>query len=234
MRSNRGWSPPLDRLPPQEIELLASYSGSDERGRARGILPQYVRRDRPGIRRGHHAIRSPSCSTARTSWSISGYLPAQAQPQDPSPCATDKEGQLAFARYDLFLSRQLALLRPAHRYRDRDDSVLENTIVLFGSGGNDAQSSKPADYDCGGSGWSLARSAYWRNGETRMSSTHQLLPRGSASRRTRSPTARVPSATPSSAAPEARRTGPPETVQGVEVPPGSDAPLGPRPRIRLA
>src|SRR4051794_10435742 len=45
--------------------------------------------------------------------------------------ATDKEGQLAFAKYDLFLSRHLAhFLGRLTEYQDRDGSVLENTIVL--------------------------------------------------------------------------------------------------------
>src|ERR1700694_4972419 len=49
--------------------------------------------------------------------------------------ATDKDGQLQFAKYDLFLSKQLAhFFERLNGYRDRDASVLDNTIVLFGSG----------------------------------------------------------------------------------------------------
>ena len=49
--------------------------------------------------------------------------------------ATDKEGQLQFAKYDLFLSQQIAhFLDRMNRYEDRQGTVLDNTIVLFGSG----------------------------------------------------------------------------------------------------
>lgn len=49
--------------------------------------------------------------------------------------AEDKDGQLAFAKYDLFLSQQLAhFLGRLQEYRDADGTVLDNTIVLYGSG----------------------------------------------------------------------------------------------------
>lgn len=49
--------------------------------------------------------------------------------------ATDKEGQLNFAKYDLFLSQQVAhFLGRLQGYKDREGTVLDNTIVLFGSG----------------------------------------------------------------------------------------------------
>ena len=49
--------------------------------------------------------------------------------------AEDKDGQLAFAKYDLFLSEQVAhFLSRLKEYRDGGSSVLDNTIVLFGSG----------------------------------------------------------------------------------------------------
>ena len=49
--------------------------------------------------------------------------------------AEDKEGQLAFARYDLFLSEQMAyFLGRLKEYQDVGSSVLDNTIVLYGSG----------------------------------------------------------------------------------------------------
>ena len=56
--------------------------------------------------------------------------------------ATDKDGQLDFAKYDLFLSKQLAhFLDRSTTYRDRDGSVLDNTIVLFGSGASTTHNS---------------------------------------------------------------------------------------------
>ena len=88
--------------------------------------------------------------------------------------ATDKEGQLAFARYDLFLSRQLAhFLDRLTEYRDRDGSVIENTIVLFGSGASTTHNPRNLPtLIAGGTRLGLAHGAYWRDGETRMSNLH--------------------------------------------------------------
>ncbi len=88
--------------------------------------------------------------------------------------ASDKEGQLAFARYDLFLSRQLAhFLDRLAEYRDRDGSVLENTIVLFGSGASTTHNPRNLPtLIAGGTGLGLSHGGYWRNGETRMSNLH--------------------------------------------------------------
>jgi hypothetical protein len=47
----------------------------------------------------------------------------------------DKEGMLEFATYDRFLSEQLAyFLGRMSEFRDKKGSVLDNTIVLYGSG----------------------------------------------------------------------------------------------------
>ncbi|MFN8706535.1 MAG: DUF1552 domain-containing protein, partial [Planctomyces sp.] len=49
--------------------------------------------------------------------------------------AGDRDGQLEFAKYDRFLSEQLAgFFRRLNEYRDADSPVLDNTIVLYGSG----------------------------------------------------------------------------------------------------
>ncbi|MCA9065170.1 MAG: DUF1552 domain-containing protein, partial [Planctomycetaceae bacterium] len=49
--------------------------------------------------------------------------------------AGDKDGQLEFAKYDRFLSEQLAhFFGRLNEYKDRTGVVLDNTIVLFGSG----------------------------------------------------------------------------------------------------
>ena len=49
--------------------------------------------------------------------------------------AEDKDGQLDFAKYDLFLSEQIAyFLRRLSEFQDAHGSVLDNSIVLFGSG----------------------------------------------------------------------------------------------------
>lgn len=49
--------------------------------------------------------------------------------------AEDKDGQLEFAKYDLFLSEQLAyFLGRLREFSDANGSLLDNTIVLYGSG----------------------------------------------------------------------------------------------------
>src|SRR5436189_6217803 len=49
--------------------------------------------------------------------------------------AEDKAGQLAFAKYDLFLSQQLAhFFKRLNEYKDSDGTVLDNTTVLYGIG----------------------------------------------------------------------------------------------------
>ncbi len=49
--------------------------------------------------------------------------------------ATDKQGQLDFAKYDLFLSRRIAhFLGRLTEYTDRTGPAIDNTIVMFGSG----------------------------------------------------------------------------------------------------
>lgn len=88
--------------------------------------------------------------------------------------ATDKDGQLAFAKYDLFLSRQVAhFLARLTEYRDRNGSLLENTIVLFGSGASTTHNPRNLPtLIAGGSSLGLRHGTYWRNGETRMSNLY--------------------------------------------------------------
>lgn len=88
--------------------------------------------------------------------------------------ATDKEGQLQFAKYDLFLSKQIAhFLTRLTTYKDRDGSVLDNTVVLFGSGASTTHNPKNLPtLVAGGSHLGLKHGAYWRNGETRMANVH--------------------------------------------------------------
>ena len=88
--------------------------------------------------------------------------------------ATDKEGQLHFAKYDLFLSQQVShFLERLNGYRDREGSVLDNTIVLFGSGASTTHNSTNLPtMIAGGANMGLKHGRYWRNGETRMSNVH--------------------------------------------------------------
>jgi hypothetical protein len=85
--------------------------------------------------------------------------------------AGDKDGQLAFAKYDLFLSEQIAhFLKRLTEYKDRDGSVLDNSIVLFGSGASTTHYPKNLPtLVAGGNNLGLKHGQYWRNGETRMS-----------------------------------------------------------------
>lgn len=88
--------------------------------------------------------------------------------------ATDKEGQLQFAKYDQFLSQRVAhFLESLNRYQDRNGSVLDNTIVLFGSGASTTHNPRNLPtLIAGGANMGLKHGTYWRSGETRMSNVH--------------------------------------------------------------
>jgi hypothetical protein len=88
--------------------------------------------------------------------------------------AGDKDGQLQFAKYDLFLSQQVAhFFERLTAYKDRNGSVLDNTIVLFGSGASTTHTPRNLPtLIAGGANAGLQHGAYWRNGETRMSNVY--------------------------------------------------------------
>ena len=88
--------------------------------------------------------------------------------------ATDKDGQLDFARYDRFLSEQLAhFLGRLTSYQDREGSVLDNTIVLYGSGASTTHTPRNLPtLIAGGANMGLEHGIYWRDGETRMSNMY--------------------------------------------------------------
>ena len=88
--------------------------------------------------------------------------------------AGDKDGMLQFAKYDLFLSQQLAhFFRRLTEYRDRDGSVLDNTIVLYGSGASTTHNPRNLPtMIAGGTNLGLKHGIYWRKGETRMSNCY--------------------------------------------------------------
>lgn len=91
--------------------------------------------------------------------------------------ATDKDGQWNFAKYDQFLSQQLAyFFDRMDSYRDRDGSVLDNTIVLYGSGASTTHTSRNLPtLLVGGANMGLKHGTYWRDGETRMSNMYLSL-----------------------------------------------------------
>ncbi len=88
--------------------------------------------------------------------------------------AGDKDGQLAFAKYDLFLSEQLAhFFGRLNEYKDRSGRVLDNTIVLFGSGASTTHNPRNLPtLIAGGANMGLKHGAYWRSEETRMSNVY--------------------------------------------------------------
>ena len=88
--------------------------------------------------------------------------------------AADKDGQMQFAKYDRFLSEQLAgFLKRLQDYRDFNGSVLDNTIVLYGSGASTTHWPKNLPtLLAGGASMGLQHGTYWRNSETRLSNLY--------------------------------------------------------------
>jgi hypothetical protein len=88
--------------------------------------------------------------------------------------AEGKKGQLEFAKYDLFLSQQLAyFFRRLEEYRDANGAVLDNTIVLYGSGASTTHWPKNLPtLIVGGTNLGLRHGQYWRREDTRMSNVY--------------------------------------------------------------
>ena len=82
---------------------------------------------------------------------------------------SDKEGLLEWAKYDRFLSEQLAyFLGRMTQFQDSNGSVLDNTIVLYGSGASTTHKNvNLPTLVAGGSNMGLKHRQYWRAG-TRM------------------------------------------------------------------
>ncbi len=86
--------------------------------------------------------------------------------------ATDKQGQLDFAKYDLFLSKQIAhFLGQMSKYQDRNGCAIDNTIVMYGSGASTTHNNHNIPtLVAGGANMGLKHGTYWRGaGESRMS-----------------------------------------------------------------
>lgn len=88
--------------------------------------------------------------------------------------ADDKDGQLHFARYDLFLSEQIAyFLGRLQEFRDAQGSVLDNSIVLYGSGCSTTHN--PTNLPtmiAGGASMGLKHGSYWRQANTPLSNVY--------------------------------------------------------------
>ena len=85
--------------------------------------------------------------------------------------ADDKAGQLDFAKYDLFLSEQLAyFFGRLQEFKDKSGSVLDNSIVLYGSGASTTHYPKNLPtLVAGGANMGLRHGNYWRKDDTPMS-----------------------------------------------------------------
>jgi len=88
--------------------------------------------------------------------------------------AGDKDGQMEFAKYDRFLSEQLAyFFGRLNEFKDKQGTLLDNSIVLFGSGASTTHYPKNLPtLIAGGGGMGLKHGRYWRDGETRMSNVY--------------------------------------------------------------
>ena len=88
--------------------------------------------------------------------------------------AGDKAGQLAFAKYDQFLAKQLAhFLGRLKEYKDRDGTALDNTIVLYGSGASTTHNPRNLPtLVAGGARMGLKHGTYWRKDDARMSNLY--------------------------------------------------------------
>ncbi|MCP4813243.1 MAG: hypothetical protein GY888_12075, partial [Planctomycetaceae bacterium] len=85
--------------------------------------------------------------------------------------AYDKAGQLEFAKYDQFLSEQLAyFFGRLQGYQDKNGSVLDNSIVLYGSGASTTHNPRNLPtLIAGGSNMGLRHGTYWARDNTPMS-----------------------------------------------------------------
>jgi hypothetical protein len=85
--------------------------------------------------------------------------------------AEDKDGQLEFAKYDLFLSEQIVhFLKRLEDYKDNSGSARDNTIVLFGSGCSTTHYPKNLPtLIAGGTNMGLKHGTHWCGKDARMS-----------------------------------------------------------------
>jgi hypothetical protein len=81
-----------------------------------------------------------------------------------------KDGLLEWAKYDHFLSEQVAyFLGRLNEFKDNNSSVLDNSIVLFGSGASTTHKNvNLPTLVAGGASMGLKHQQYWKSGGTRM------------------------------------------------------------------
>ena len=88
--------------------------------------------------------------------------------------ANDKNGQLNFAKYDHFLSQQLAyFFNRLEQFKDHKGSVLDNSIVLYGSGASTTHNPRNLPtLVAGGANMGLKHGTYWSQAATPMANLH--------------------------------------------------------------
>ena len=88
--------------------------------------------------------------------------------------ATDKNGQLEFAKYDHFLSEQLVhLFTRLESYPDTGGSLLDNTLVLYGTGASTThKSSNLPHLIAGAANMGLSHGSYVRHEGERLSNLY--------------------------------------------------------------
>ena len=84
--------------------------------------------------------------------------------------AGDKDGQLEFAKYDLFLSQQIAgFLGRLQQYKDAEGTVLDNSLVLFGSGCSTTHNPRNLPtLLAGGARMGIQHGGHWKQNDTPM------------------------------------------------------------------
>jgi hypothetical protein len=82
--------------------------------------------------------------------------------------AGDKDGQLEFAKYDRFLSECIAkFLGRLQEYKDQEGTVLDNSLILFGSGCSTTHNPRNLPTMlAGGTGMGLKQGAFWKQEDT--------------------------------------------------------------------
>lgn len=91
--------------------------------------------------------------------------------------AGDKDGQLEFAKYDLFLSQQLAhFLSQLNAMKDAQGSVLDNSIILYGSGASTTHWPRNLPtMVVGGNNLGIRHGTFWRTNEGKMSNLYMSI-----------------------------------------------------------
>ena len=88
--------------------------------------------------------------------------------------SNDKGGLLQWAKYDRFLSEQVAyFLGRMNEFKDTNGSVLDNSIVLFGSGASTTHKNENLPtLIAGGANMGLKHRQYWKSGGARMTDVY--------------------------------------------------------------